>query len=209
LSVLATRTVISPRNTICCRWSLVVPEGGTPRLSKLLWPTAALDNELEDRFSMDGGMSRHPRKFFRENTNDSGAKIASVAVEFRKRGLSFVNTLRNRIRQARRLAGLSRASLARHVGVSSSAAGQWEHPDGTSPSLENLLLIAKATKTAFEWLVSGTSSARPATDESGSVFIHPDAIARDLEEERLLALWRKLPDRHRETFFAAIAALSG
>ena len=61
----------------------------------------------------------------------------------------------NRIRQARIRAGLTKAELARRVGVCLSAAVQWEHPDGTVPNATNLARAAQVLDVAFEWLATG------------------------------------------------------
>jgi transcriptional regulator with XRE-family HTH domain len=124
--------------------------------------------------------------------------------------LHVTNSLRNRILQARRLSALSSTALARRVGVSASAAAQWEHPRGTSPTLENLVLIAEATGVQFDWLAAGRGVpiAANTVDVDGAMALHPDAYARDLDEERLLTLWRNVPEAHRETLFLMITALA-
>ena len=53
-------------------------------------------------------------------------------------------TMAQRIRLARRRAGLSQAELAKRSAVTASAVAQWEHPRGTRPSLDRLQAIAKA-----------------------------------------------------------------
>lgn len=110
-----------------------------------------------------------------------------------------------RVRIARRWAGLSRAQLAAEVGVTASAASLWEHPAGTMPSVENLTRIARATETAFEWLATGRGEARangaqaPAADFT--------QFAHDLDEEHLLASWRRLPRKLRALVLTLIEGL--
>ena len=106
-------------------------------------------------------------------------------------------SLRGRIRQAREILGLSRAQLARKVGVSASAAVQWERPHGTSPSAANLIAIAHATDVSFEWLSTGRGSARVSGDHEAPA-IHRDCMAHDLYEEEILSLARKVPHAQRE-----------
>ena len=61
-----------------------------------------------------------------------------------------------RITQAREAASLSKAELARKIGVTRSAAGQWENADSpTTPTGPNLQLIAKVTGVNAEWLSHG------------------------------------------------------
>lgn len=106
-------------------------------------------------------------------------------------------SLRGRIRHAREMLGLSSAQLARKVGVSASAAVQWERPHGTSPSAANLIAIAQATDVSFEWLSTGRGSARVLGDHETPV-IHRDCMAHDLYEEEILSLARKVPYSQRE-----------
>jgi transcriptional regulator with XRE-family HTH domain len=107
--------------------------------------------------------------------------------------------LRERIRRAREALGLSRAQLARKVGVSASAAVQWERPHGTSPSAANLIAIAKITDVSFEWLSTGRGLPRLGGDEEIPA-ISRECMAHDLFEERVLLLARNLPHAHRDAF---------
>src|SRR5689334_9151922 len=100
--------------------------------------------------------------------------------------------LSNRIRQARGRAELTKTELARRVGVCLSAVVQWEHPEGTAPSVRNLARVAEVTDVAFEWLATGRGPARVATGD-GTPAIEPAAIATTLFEERLLQIARLLP----------------
>src|SRR5690242_9135822 len=81
-----------------------------------------------------------------------------------------------RIRESRVRAGLSKAELARRVGVCASAAVQWEHPQGTAPNATNLSKIAQATNVAYEWLATGRGFSRVAC-EDGTPALMPSAIA--------------------------------
>jgi transcriptional regulator with XRE-family HTH domain len=115
-------------------------------------------------------------------------------------------TLRERIQQARSLLGMSRAQLARNVGVGASAAVQWELARGTSPSVANLIAIAQVTDVSFEWLATGRGSARlPAAGEEFA--IHRDCMAFDLFEEQILVLARKIPRAHREHLIQYLTAV--
>jgi transcriptional regulator with XRE-family HTH domain len=111
----------------------------------------------------------------------------------------------DRIRLARLRAGLSKAELARRVGVSLSAAVQWEHPDGTGPSARNLAAVAQCTCVAFEWLATGRGPAHTA-QEDGTPAIEPAAIAVTLFEERLLEVFRKLPNHRHEALLDFLVA---
>jgi len=109
-----------------------------------------------------------------------------------------------RLRIARRWRGLSRRALAIQVGVTPSAAGLWEHPRGTMPSVENLARIAAATEVSFEWLATGRGEARNSGTQAPAVDL--TQFAHDVEEEELLALWRSAPRRFRSVALALLAA---
>jgi transcriptional regulator with XRE-family HTH domain len=116
------------------------------------------------------------------------------------------NRLSDRIRRARRLARLTQAQLAGHCSVRPSAAAQWEARDGTAPTVENLVKIALATNVSFEWLATGRGAARlnvetPAADV--------EAFAQDLDEERLLQVFRRVPYARRGQVVQLLDALLG
>lgn len=100
--------------------------------------------------------------------------------------------LPDRVRYARRLAGLSQAALAREIGIGPSAVAQWELPSGTSPTVEHLAHLAVRSGVAFEWLATGrgASGALPRPDAA-------NAPIHDTVEERLLASFRRLNKRRR------------
>ncbi len=66
-----------------------------------------------------------------------------------------MSTLYRRIREARARIHLSQEALALDLGVSRSAVAQWERVDGTCPSVENLIALARRTGLAFEYLATG------------------------------------------------------
>jgi transcriptional regulator with XRE-family HTH domain len=70
----------------------------------------------------------------------------------------------NRIRQARRQAGLTQAGLAMRVGVHRSAVAQWEQAGGSHPTLENCARIAMTTSVSFEWLTTGRGRMKYCSD---------------------------------------------
>jgi len=109
-----------------------------------------------------------------------------------------------RIRQARANAALTKAELARRVGVCLSAAVQWEHPQGTAPTVTNLTRIAQITDVAFEWLATGRGAIRIAIGD-GPATIHPAAVAMTMFEERLLRIARELPSNHHEPLLAMLS----
>ena len=101
---------------------------------------------------------------------------------------------------------MSRAELARKVGVGTSAAVQWEQVKGTSPSVANLVTIAQVTDVAFEWLATGRGPARLGMTQEPFA-IHKDCMAHDLFEEQILCLARKVPRTHREHLLRYLIAV--
>lgn len=100
-----------------------------------------------------------------------------------------------RIRHARVKALLSQAALAKAVGVNRSAVAQWERPDGSRPTSENLAKVAVATAVHFEWLATGRGPVIMSEDgaESGEgPALLLQLYAHDEMEERLLAAVRTL-----------------
>ena len=70
-----------------------------------------------------------------------------------------------RIRLARRHAGLSQAALAEAVGVQRSAVSHWEAVQGKSPSMANLRRVATVTGVQFEWIATGRGRMSLTPDE--------------------------------------------
>ena len=130
-------------------------------------------------------------------------KISSHAVGERGR-------IGDRIRRARRTAQLSQTALAERVGVTASAVAQWEHPDGTSPTLSRLQAIATATAVNFEWLATGRGTqsrlrAHGAGEESA---LKLDLFALDDTEETLLRHFRMLAPSARHALVTLLSQLT-
>lgn len=69
-----------------------------------------------------------------------------------------------RIREARKSAGLSQQQVADHFGIQRPAVSQWEASDPgkrTTPGTERLAEFADLTKCGIEWLISGVGSKSP------------------------------------------------
>ncbi|WP_460764064.1 helix-turn-helix domain-containing protein [Lysobacter fragariae] len=108
-----------------------------------------------------------------------------------------MTALSGRIRKARSLAKLSQAELARRVGVKRSAVTQWEHPAGTTPSVDHLVHIALETSARFEWLATGRGPSQLDECEANSAVIIED-YARDEHESQALGQLRQLsPSKRR------------
>src|SRR5262245_49861235 len=97
--------------------------------------------------------------------------------------------LHKRIREARRHAGMTRTELARRVRVQPSAATQWEHENGTAPTVRNLIRIATLTSVSFEWLATGRGVPHP---KHLTEIRDARDFARDPFEEEMLELAREM-----------------
>jgi transcriptional regulator with XRE-family HTH domain len=101
-----------------------------------------------------------------------------------------------RIRLARRHAGLSQAALAEAVGVQRSAVSHWEAVQGKSPSMANLRRVATVTSVQFEWLATGRGRMALSADEALDGVSAVDAAMVDEPLElRMLAAFRTLAPR--------------
>lgn len=115
--------------------------------------------------------------------------------------------MQERIRRARRKAGLSQAGLADVVKVRRSAVSNWESANDVMPSMQNLLAVARACDVSIEWL--GTGRGGMSTDPEAMAEIPTaDAELVDAHEEReLLAAYRNLPRRSQHLLMELAQAL--
>lgn len=115
--------------------------------------------------------------------------------------------MQERIRRARRKAGLSQAGLADVVKVRRSAVSNWESANDVMPSMQNLLAVARACDVSIEWL--GTGRGGMSTDPEAMADIPTaDAELVDAHEEReLLAAYRNLPRRSQHLLMELAQAL--
>lgn len=102
-----------------------------------------------------------------------------------------------RIRMARRSAGLSQAQLALELGVQRSAVSHWEARRG-KPSVNHLRQLALVTGVQFEWLATGRGAMTPSGDTMLDSIAAVDALlVDDPQERRLLAAFRDAPAQSR------------
>lgn len=107
-------------------------------------------------------------------------------------------TAQQRIRLARRHAGLSQSALATAVGVQRSAVSHWEAIEGKSPSMANLRRVATVTGVQFEWLATGRGRMALSPEDALDTVAAADAtLVDDAFEMRLLTAFRTLPARSR------------
>lgn len=107
-------------------------------------------------------------------------------------------TPQQRLRLARRHAGLSQSQLAGHANVQRSAVSHWESARGKNPSLNHLREVALATGVQFEWLATGRGDMQTSREtELASVAAADAMLVEDTAEQRLLLAFRLAPVRAR------------
>lgn len=104
-------------------------------------------------------------------------------------GLRVRITLSDRIRLARRLAGLSQSAASRLLYVHRGTFGHWERGAGHLPTSANLLRLANVFNVSFEWLATG----RGAMSSGAACVADQRAPGVAGDEEHLLRVFRQLP----------------
>ncbi|SFL29718.1 helix-turn-helix domain-containing protein [Lysobacter sp. cf310] len=105
-------------------------------------------------------------------------------------------TPQQRIRLARRHAGMSQAALGSAVGVQRSAVGHWESAQGKFPSVAHLREVALITGVQFEWLATGRGKMNLSADtEMDSVAAAEALLVDDPLELRLIVAFRDTPTK--------------
>jgi len=103
-----------------------------------------------------------------------------------------------RIRLARRHAGLSQTQLAQKVGVRRSAVSHWESAEGKNPSMTNMRAVATVTQVQFEWLATGRGVMQVSAEQAlDSVAAAEAMVIEDDAEMRLIGSFRALPTNAR------------
>ena len=107
-------------------------------------------------------------------------------------------TSQQRIRLARRHAGLSQAALGTAIGVQRSAVSHWEASQGKHPSVDHLRQLALVAGVQFEWLATGRGNMSLSADTAlDSVAAAQGQLIDDAMELRLIAAFREAPIRAR------------
>ncbi len=107
-------------------------------------------------------------------------------------------TPQQRIRLARRHAGLSQAALGSAIGVQRSAVSHWEATQGKHPSVDHLRQLAVVAGVQFEWLATGRGKMNLSADTAlDSVAAAEGTLVDDPLELRLIAAFRDAPVRAR------------
>ncbi|KAB7771052.1 helix-turn-helix domain-containing protein [Xanthomonas maliensis] len=108
-----------------------------------------------------------------------------------------MSKLYERVRDARSLTKLTQESLAGELGVTRSAVAQWEMAEGTAPSVENLIGLAKRSGMAFEYLATGRGE-RVFGPPAIGIAEEPAHYRRlDEQQQALLACFDALAPRQR------------
>ena len=114
-----------------------------------------------------------------------------------------------RIRLARRVAGLSQSQLAQAVGVQRSAVSHWEAPMGKNPSVSHLREIALVTGLQFEWLATGRGEMPLSREMQLDSIATADALlVEDPLEFRLVEAFRAAPLRTRLSLLEVMEELA-
>ena len=105
--------------------------------------------------------------------------------------------LAERIRRARRIAGLSQQALADAVAVTRSAVGNWEAACGARPASERLAELARVLRVNFEWLATGRGGMRLHANMDDTPAVEGCEVVDCPHERRLLLGYRNAPARVR------------
>lgn len=115
----------------------------------------------------------------------------------------------DRIRLARRRAGLSQAKLAAAIGVQRSAVSHWESPQGKNPSVTHLRELAKVAGVTFEWLATGRGKMELSEEAVLDSVSAADAIlVEDTLELRLMQAFREASPRTRVALVEIVEELT-
>ncbi|MGH8063164.1 MAG: helix-turn-helix transcriptional regulator [Pseudoxanthomonas sp.] len=118
-------------------------------------------------------------------------------------------TQQERIRLARRAAGMSQNQLAQAVGVQRSAVSHWEAPLGKNPSVSHLREIALVAGTQFEWLATGRGEMPLSKDmQLDSIATAEALLVEDPLEFRLVEAFRAAPLRTRLSLLEVMEELA-
>ena len=118
-------------------------------------------------------------------------------------------TQQERIRLARRAAGMSQNQLAQAVGVQRSAVSHWEAPLGKNPSVSHLREIALVAGTQFEWLATGRGEMPLSKDmQLDSIATAEAILVEDPLEFRLVRAFREAPLKARLSLLEVMETLA-
>ncbi|WP_394686627.1 helix-turn-helix transcriptional regulator [uncultured Xanthomonas sp.] len=108
--------------------------------------------------------------------------------------------LYERVREARKLTGLTQEALALDLGVTRSAVAQWEMAEGTAPALEHLIALARRSGLHFEYLATGRGErvfGEPMAVDAAAIGELPSHYQFTDQQLRLLERFDSLSPRQR------------
>jgi len=114
--------------------------------------------------------------------------------------------LGERIRRARRRAGMSQVQLATAINVRRSAVSNWESINEIHPTMANLIAIAHACNVSLDWL--GTGRGALPIDELDQVQAADAELVDVPTERKLLAIFRSLPRQSQTVILDLLELLS-
>ncbi len=120
-------------------------------------------------------------------------------------GRPVMNTLTERIRAARKEAGLSQADVAKALRISASAVNQWEQGFTKNVKLEHFFTLAALLGQDPRWLATG--KVPPRARESVGKSPKPDHVAVTSEEKALLHYIRRMSGKRRRSLLQFLRAL--
>lgn len=112
-----------------------------------------------------------------------------------------------RIRLARRRAGLSQQKLAELLGVKRSAVANWEAVGGSNPTSHNLERLTRLLQVAHEWLATGRGEMKLPGHWHDVPVVDAELVDNPFER-RLLEAWRSMPAKTRVLFLELVESYS-
>ncbi len=117
-----------------------------------------------------------------------------------------MNTLTERIRVARKQAGLSQADVAKALRISASAVNQWELGFSKNIKLEHFFALARLLRQDPQWLATGTVF--PYVRQTQAIPPKLDDPPLTREEKSILHHIRRLPETTRKGLLKFLRVLS-
>lgn len=103
--------------------------------------------------------------------------------------------LSDRIRRARKLAGMSQKQVAEALGVQRSTVANWESVGEITPGADRLHRLASACNVSFEWLATGRGEMGLPGHVHDMPAVENLLVLEDLREIRLVLAWRSAPGK--------------
>ena len=105
--------------------------------------------------------------------------------------------LADRIRRARKLAGMSQLQLAQALSVQRSTVANWEGAHDITPGADRLCRLAAVLNVSFEWLATGRGEVGVPGHIHEVPAVEDVLVLEDPREIRLVMAWRAASSRVR------------